>query len=173
MVNQRIENITFDILSSLKIKKAKDIDVHKISKALNVDVQEEIMDDEISGLFVIKDGNPYIRYNNSQDIKRQKFTIAHELGHFTLHKETPLFVDKKNEKIMYRNSESTTGEIRKEREANAFAASLLMPAPFIRDEWQRIPLKQNPIEHLSNVFNVSEQAMSFRLANLGYDIGMY
>ena len=173
MVNQRIEAITFDILSSQKIKKAKDIDVLKISKSLNVDVQQERMDDEISGLFVMKDGNPYIRYNDSQDPKRQKFTIAHELGHFILHKETPLFVDKKNEKIMYRNSESTTGEIRKEREANAFAASLLMPAPFIKDEWQKIPFYEEPIEYLANIFNVSEQAMSFRLANLGYDIGMY
>lgn len=173
MVNQRIEDITFDILTSLKIKKAKDIDVHKISKSLNVDVQQEIMDEEISGLFVIKDGNPYIRYNFFEDSKRQKFTIAHELGHYILHRETPLFVDKKNEKIMYRNSESTTGEIRKEREANAFAASLLMPAPFIKNEWEKMPLHEDPIKHLANIFNVSEQAMSFRLANLGYDIGMY
>ena len=173
MVNQRIESVTFDILSSLKIKKAKDIDVQKVSEFLNVDVQQEIMDDEISGLFVMKDGNPYIRYNFFEDPKRQRFTIAHELGHFVLHKETPLFVDKKNDRIMYRNSESTTGEIRKEREANAFAAALLMPMSFIRDEWQKIPLKQNPVEYLANVFTVSEQAMSFRLANLGYDIGMY
>ena len=173
MVNQRIEAITFDILTSLKIKKAKDIDVQKISKFLNVDVQQEIMDDEISGLFVMKDGNPYIRYNFFEDPKRQRFTIAHELGHFVLHKEIPLFVDKKNEKIMYRNSESTTGEIRKEREANAFSASLLMPAPFIKDEWQKMPFHEEPVEYLANIFNVSEQAMSFRLANLGYEIGMY
>lgn len=173
MVNQRIENITFDILTSLKIKKAKDINIQKISKSLNVDVKEEIMDDEISGLFVMKDGKPFIRYNFFEDPKRQKFTIAHELGHFILHKETPLFVDKKNEKIMYRNSESTTGEIRKEREANAFAASLLMPSRFIKDEWEKIPLHEDPVKYLANIFSVSEQAMSFRLANLGYDIGLY
>lgn len=172
MVNHRIENITFDILASLKIKKAKDLDIYKVSKSLKVDVQQEIMDDEISGLFVIKDGNPFIRYN-IEDPKRQRFTIAHELGHYILHKETPLFVDKKNEKIMYRNSESTTGEIRKEREANAFAASLLMPAKFIGDEWEKMPVHKDPIEYLANIFNVSGQAMSFRLANLGYDIGMY
>lgn len=173
MVNQRIESLTFDVLTSLKIKRAKDIDIHKISKHLNVDVQEEAMEDEISGLFVMKDGHAYIRYNFSEDKKRQRFTIAHELGHFMLHKEVPLFVDKKNEKIMYRNSASATGEILKEREANGFAASLLMPSQFIKDEWEKMPFDEDPIEYLANIFQVSQQAMSFRLANLGYDIGMY
>lgn len=173
MINNRIESIANDILSSLKIENASEIDLEKISKFLNIDVQKEDMHDEISGLFVIKDGNSYIRYNSHQDKNRQRFTIAHELGHSVLHKETPLFVDKKNERIMYRNSDSSTGEIRKEREANAFAAALLMPSDFIRKEWQNIPSEELPVEYLAKVFQVSSQAMSFRLANLGYEVGMY
>lgn len=173
MINNRIESIANNILSSLKIENASEIDLKKISKFLNIDVQKEDMHDEISGLFVIKDGNSYIRYNSHQDKNRQRFTIAHELGHSVLHKETPLFVDKKNERIMYRNSDSSTGEIRKEREANAFAAALLMPADFIKEEWQNIPLEESPVEYLAEVFQVSSQAMSFRLANLGYEVGMY
>lgn len=171
MINQRIEAIAIDILEKLSIDKAQDINPIKIAKSLDVDIRKENMGNDISGLFVVKNNKPYIRYNSSEITERQRFTIAHELGHFILHKDTPLFIDKK--KIMFRNSESTTGEIRKEREANSFAASLLMPSKFVELEFNQIPEDKEPVKFLAKKFKVSEQAMTFRLANLGFDIGLY
>ena len=174
MAFNTIEQKSFKILKDLNIAKAENIEIDKIAESLGIDVKGEELDDDISGLFVMKNGKPFIRFNNSEGQKRRRFTIAHELGHYVLHREgTPLFVDKKNEKTLYRNSTSSSGEVKREREANAFAASLLMPEAFISDEMRNIPLGKNPITHLANVFNVSEQAMSFRLSNLGYDFNYY
>ena len=173
ILHKKIEAQTAQILSELNISTPKKIDVFKIAEHLGVDVKSATLDSSISGLFVIKEQKPYIRYNEKEAPQRQKFTIAHELGHFVLHKDTPLFINK-NEKILYRNSESTTGELLKEKEANSFAASLLMPQLFIEEEIKKLPGGVDPIFYLSDIFKVSTQAMNYRLNNLGYSfLGMY
>ena len=172
MIIKHIEDKTYEILKNVGITKTSDIDVLKIANYLDVDVQSAKLETDISGLFVIKENKAYIRYNATESEHRQRFTIAHELGHFILHKDTPLFVDK-NEKIMFRNSQSTTGELMKEREANAFAAALLMPKTFIEQEIYKISKEQDIITYLAEIFNVSSQAMSFRLSNLDYDLGLF
>lgn len=177
MINERIENITENILQELNIKSAKGIKLEKIAKHLGVDIKGEDLDFDVSGLFVIKNEKSYIRYNNSESEQRQRFTVAHELGHFVLHKDDkPLFVDKieSTEKVLYRNFDSSTGEIKKEREANAFAASLLMPRFILNQVITNIPKDRSGIiTYLAKEFNVSEQAMSFRLSNLGYVTNNY
>lgn len=169
MINERIENITENILKELNINSPKEINLEKIAKHLDIDIKGEDMDFNVSGLFVMKNNKSYIRYNNSESVQRQRFTIAHEIGHFILHKEDkPLFIDKM-EQVLYRNFDSSTGEIKKEREANAFSASLLMPRFLLNQVISKTPLEtENVVGHLANEFNVSEQAMSFRLLNLGY-----
>ncbi|WP_445712856.1 ImmA/IrrE family metallo-endopeptidase [Flavobacterium sp.] len=170
---KKIEEQTFNILSELEINTPNKIDVFKIAKHLGVDVKPATLDSSISGLFVIKEQKPYIRYNDSEAPQRQKFTIAHELGHFVLHKDIPLFVEK-NETVLYRNLDSTTGELLKEKEANSFAASLLMPKFMIDEQIENIPQGKDPVIYLSKIFKVSSQAMYYRLNNLSYSfLGMY
>ncbi len=149
-------------------------DVKKFAKKLKIEVLPKELDDDVAGLFVRIDGRPIISYNQNQKNKsRERFTIAHELGHFFLHSNKNVFVDK-NPKVMFRNNASSSGEQLQEKEANHFAAALLMPNKLIKIEIDRIPNDTlNPIKHLSEQFKVSEQAMTFRLANLGYDIGLY
>ena len=149
-------------------------DVNKLAKKLNVKIVKKILNPDVSGLFVMSKDIPIITYNNTESRERQRFTVAHELGHFILHsKEVPIFIDKMP-KVMFRNSASSSGKLHHEREANAFAASLLMPRELVKDEIDRVSINlSNPIKTLAKTFKVSEQAMSFRLANLGYDIGLY
>lgn len=59
-----------------------------------------------------------------------------------------------------------------ETEANAFAASLLMPADLVRSELQRLPgvVRQDPDRSaaaLAALFEVSDAAVGVRLINLG------
>lgn len=171
MSYKHIEDKTLRILEEAGISHAP-VNVQKIGNHLNVDIQSATLETDISGLFVIKENKPYVRYNETESEHRQRFTIAHELGHFVLHKDIPLFVDR-IEKVMFRNSLSTTGEIIREREANAFAAALLMPKLFVEQELGKVPPKTEVISYLANIFNVSSQAMSFRLSNLGYDFGLF
>lgn len=152
------------------------VNVRKFVKANNINLQEVELEDEVSGFFLIKGLTPHIGFNKFHSEKRQRFTIAHEFGHYILHsKEIPLFVDK-GEKALYRNLESSTGEIDKEREANAFAAALLMPKTLLKREIDNCEptLVESITDYLATKFNVSEKAMAYRLTNLGLlDFGLF
>jgi Zn-dependent peptidase ImmA (M78 family) len=149
------------------------IPVDRLAMRLGLDVERAVLGDDISGLLVIQEGRGIIGINASQASTRQRFTIAHELGHFVLHRDiVPVFIDKQFLKpyvAAFRDGASATGEEEIEREANAFAAGLLMPANLVHEAARLLPptsTDDDVIEGLARRFDVSRQAMSFRLANL-------
>lgn len=162
-----IEEKAEKLLSELKMTKVP-INPEVCAHKLNVKVDASLLDDDISGIFVAEGDEYYIIYNQFESLVRQRFTIAHELGHYILHKSSKLFVDRK-QKSLYRNSTSTTGENLKEREANAFAAALLMPKGCIEHEIAKLSDEVDVVDVLAEKFKVSKIAMSFRLSNLGYE----
>lgn len=161
-----IEEKAEKLLSQLKIE-TWPIDPKFCANQLNVKVHSDVLDDDISGIFIAEDDEYLIIYNSFENLQRQRFTIAHELGHFILHKSSKLFVDRK-QKALFRDSASTTGESIKEREANAFAAALLMPKRLIEKEIVTLSDQDDIVDKLAEKFNVSKMSMSFRLSNLGY-----
>jgi Zn-dependent peptidase ImmA (M78 family) len=172
MLYRHIEEKADEVLKNENFYTAG-FDIFKLIKKLNIEVVPKNFSDDISGFLAINNGKVVISYNENEGKERRRFTAAHELGHFFLHsKNQPLFIDK-IPKIMYRNNASSTGEVLIEREANAFAAALLMPQSLIIEEMDK--LKENDaskiISSLADIFKVSEQAMSFRLSNLGFYIG--
>jgi len=169
MLNKRIEKRTSAILEELKIEKLP-IPVHKVAESLGLVIKPYDLGEEISGVLVIEEGQGIIGFNPNESTVRQRFTIAHELGHYELHKDgNELFVDK-NFKVLFRNQNSSTGEIVKEQEANAFAAALLMPEHFIRREIEKNSFDltdEGTMKKLARAFNVSVPAMTYRISNLG------
>lgn len=143
-------------------KKGFEIDVYKLAEAFSIRIHEKALGGEASGLLVIKDGKAAIGIELDQIPQRKRFTIAHELGHFFLHREFKnTFVDE----VFARSGESNQIE----REANAFAASLLMPSSLISKAidvkgWREID--DEKIEELAELFNVSGISMTYRLVNL-------
>lgn len=147
-------------------------DIFKLVKTLNIELIKKEFDNDISGLLAIGNNKVIISYNQIEDPKRSRFTVAHELGHFFLHSNDQPFFVNKLPKVMYRNNASSTGEVLKEREANAFAAAILMPMELISKEIDNCHFEgEAVIKNLAKTFKVSEQAMTFRLSNLGYYIG--
>jgi Zn-dependent peptidase ImmA (M78 family) len=146
------------------------VDLQKCCNFFNVNVAAVDLEEEVSGFLVFKGNNtPHIGYNQNEGESRSRFTIAHELGHFFLHgKDAPVYIDKKN-KTYYRNSISATGESLKEREANSFAAALLMPRKLVLKAVQELKEEERPsmTRALARKFNVSPNAMNIRLVNLG------
>ncbi len=129
-------------------------------------------DDDISGLLYRKDKHTIIGINSAHSETRQRFSIAHELGHLILHKKQ-LFVDK-TVRVDFRDQTSALAIRREEIEANSFAAELLMPRDFIIQEISRkLSNKKSPpkektlVNGLASIFKVSPQAMEYRLNNLG------
>lgn len=102
---------------------------------------------------------------------RQRFTMAHELGHFLMHNDV-LFVDKPVS-VRFRDSLSSLAISNEEIQANRFAACALMPESWVIDEANH-ELAREPeiaseelVERLARRFDVSRQAMEIRLAGLG------
>lgn len=129
--------------------------------------------DEVSGFIFKQNGKPtVIGVNAHHHPNRQRFTLAHELGHFVLHDITDVHVDQFVMRL--RNSASGSGEDLNEVEANRFAAALLMPKNLISEEIERLGLDDLSddwsIQQLAKQFQVSVQAMSLRLPSLGYVI---
>lgn len=104
---------------------------------------------------------------------RQRFTIAHELGHLLLHRYTTPHAD--GRQIRFRDEDSSKGSVREEVEANQFAAEVLMPEDLIRAHLKMSfdladdTADREAVERLTRLakrFEVSVQALSFRVANL-------
>lgn len=113
-------------------------------------------DERVSGYYSRPDRTIYVAEDDPYH--RQAFTIAHELGHFYMHKE-------REQEIFYRTEslQLDVQDVQEEKEANRFAAALLMPAKLVELYWEVM----FNIKEMAKVFNVSQTAMAFRLKNLG------
>ncbi len=150
------------------------IQIEKLAKNCNLEIHKDNVEDKVSGFLYreVRNKSAILGVNANHSETRQRFTIAHELGHFFLHAGDPVFVDQAF--VMMRDTASSEGEKLEEREANLFAAELLMPAKLITKEVEGMDdidiVEDGKIERLAKKFGVSIQAMSFRLANLGVSL---
>lgn len=115
---------------------------------------------DISGiLFRNNNGEWTISVNKNHHINRQRFTIAHELGHYFLHRhEGSIFTDEIFFRSMYFGNEKKQ---KMEWQANEFAASILMPRKEI--EYYMNEKHITDIVELAEVFQVSTLAMRYQL----------
>lgn len=156
-VNEYLEELTSDILMANDMYRIP-ADVIKIAKANDIDVYEGDLDKKVSG--AIKYDNSTKKFAillNKNDIKtRKRFTLAHELGHFFLHKEI-LIDDEVHIDTMFRMPDE------KEKEVDYFAGALLMNRTLLEKMYQ----EKKSIAELAEIFEVSVSAMTVRLDILG------
>lgn len=117
-------------------------------------------DDALSGFVVELDVGPVIAVNATHAAVRQRFTVAHELGHFILGHGPQLYIDLQSRP---EDGDPPGYHARHEREANDFAANVLMPAAMVRASFS----PRKAVEPLARSFGVSDLAMRYRLVNLG------
>jgi hypothetical protein len=154
------------------------VDVARVVSAFNATLRYEELEPQVSGALVAKGRECHVIVNAAHHPNRQRFTIAHELGHLRLHHHgggDRLFIDTEMRIYQrvgqpgaahYMAPDSTTTP-REEREANRFAAALLMPAPLLQHAaLQRNLWDELDIASMAKMFAVSEQAMSIRLLQL-------
>lgn len=164
----RAEQAAIDLLEELGIDELP-VPVEDIAHDSGASLRFEPLEGGLSGvLFRDAAGRKVIGVNALHSEVRQRFTIAHELGHLRLH-EDMLYVDG----LVRRDGKSSLALDPQEIEANAFAAEILMPRKLVlREVGERVPQggvvdPTTLIRQLAREFRVSEQAMEFRLVNLG------
>lgn len=159
-----------EVLREFGISQAP-VPVDEIAESRGLTVRFTPLDDELSGMIFVKDDMPIIVVNSLHHPNRQRFTLAHELGHHELHMSdigTDVHVDKKYF-VMARDGNSAKGFDQKEIQANRFAAELLVPKDLLLDEIRgRIVDVEDDalIAELARRFEVSSQMMSIRIGDL-------
>jgi Zn-dependent peptidase ImmA (M78 family) len=144
------------------------VPVEKIAKAEGLIITKKRLEDDVAGFLLRSQGAKFIGVNQSQAPTRQRFTIAHELGHALLHEGEELHVDK-DFRINFRDVVSSLASNVEEIESNTFAAWLLMPSQFLVKQIKSEHLDIDDGEEVANLarrYQVSPQAMTYRLANL-------
>ena len=116
-----------------------------------------------------KDGTRFIGVNALHSRRRQRFTIAHEIAHLTLHTKEDLHIDEAFP-IGFRDDRSALATDDKEIEANQFAAELLMPVKWLLDDinGRHIDFEEDEslLRELAEKYGVSLQAMTIRVSAL-------
>ncbi|WP_126967267.1 ImmA/IrrE family metallo-endopeptidase [Xanthomonas arboricola] len=135
------------------------VKVAELAKLLRLKVNSATLPPGISGEIRPTAGGFMIRVNRHDSVVRQRFTVAHEIAHFLLHKNH--IGGGISDDALYRSSLSDV----REAEANRLAADILMPFEVVRRELKaRDGLgDQQKIVELAQFFGVSEVAMSIRL----------
>ncbi len=162
MLLRRIEIETEKILDSMGIKNIP-IPVEQIALKENIKIGRASSND-FSGLLVRETDYALIGVNSSEHPRRQRFTIAHELGHYFLHPNKDAFVD-------YRDNKKDIVRSPKEVEANKFAAALLMPKKFLERDSKAIAKEgftESHLHLLAQQYDVSDDAMQYRLIDLNF-----
>jgi len=153
------------------------VDVEGVARALNIEVKKQNADPDLSG-FVLRNpenGTVVIGVNSAHAITRRRFTIAHELGHFLLHEGETLRVDRTHAfRVNLRDDISSKGTDIEEKEANLFAAELLVPFTFLRKDLRdqgTLDLgDEDAIISWAKRYQVSPQMLSFRMSYLGVQL---
>lgn len=155
------------------------VPIEKIATGEGAAIARNAFDGPQSG-FALRSasGEKVIGVNAANSDLRQRFTIAHELGHLLLH-EGDLILDYAvrthfrgdNVRVNFRDHESSLATNSEEIEANRFAAEILMPRDMIFREARKLlqaeDLSQAAFtKKLADVFKVSAEAMGYRLVNL-------
>lgn len=129
------------------------IEPQKIAESMGAQVVYH--DCSESGSLEIRDGTPVIYVREHDPAGRKRFTVAHEIGHWVLGHGNSF-------RDPAANFSSSSGTL-VERQANRFAACLLMPRGPVIELASRGKLNSSD---LARLFQVSQIAMEYRLRNL-------
>ena len=143
----------------LAFQKELPVPIGAIAKSFDIQIKVATLPTNISGEIKEEQRKVVIKVNRHDVKERQRFTVAHEIAHFLLHRE--YLKNGITDSVLYRSALSNDLEF----QANRLAADIVMPIHLIK-EWRNqhsdMPLEQQ-IEKLSIKSEVSSTAIKIRL----------
>jgi Zn-dependent peptidase ImmA (M78 family) len=147
------------MILSEHLQTAPPVDMRALAGKLGLELVEMRLPDDISGK-IERDGNIYrVTVNAAHGERRKRFTIAHEIAHYVLHRD--LFDKGIVDDALYRSANMPDAI---ERQASHYGASLLMPDHLVRKFWETGPRTK---EALADRFEVSVPVAEIRIRELG------
>lgn len=129
-------------------------------KYKDIKIQKVALASDVSGKLEFKDGFWIMSVNIQHPEVRQRYTLGHELGHYLNHRGS---VKSFEDTVFFRNKQKSSMEYM----ADQFAARLLMPE---NDVNELVKTGVKTVKEMAAKFDVSLEAMKYRLEHLGYGI---
>lgn len=179
-----IQSKAQELLNRYHKKSSVSVNPDAIASRLGLKVVYGSFDDESVSAFLgySEDRKSFfIAVNKNHSPVRQRYSVAHEIGHYILHSDrtpllSPLRLPAFEEAVFFRGAHSSRGTDKYEIEANRFAAELLMPTDAIAEIGTKIKRRLRKegnfsmeshagqfIDEMARAFNVSSLAMTIRL----------
>lgn len=140
------------------------VDVPAIIRALGIKYREIRLPNNQSGYFRRNGENFEIGVNANEGPQRRRFTAAHELGHYILHRD--MLEDGEHFDRLFGDAAKSnpTFPFQPEHEiqANRFAADILMPSDRVLQAYRM----HQSLTKVAEIYGVSKQAMRIRLESL-------
>lgn len=150
------------LIKKYRISKPNQIDVEAIAGLLNVFINEKELIGAEACLLIHENYGLVSIQKNIHERGRKRFAIAHEIGHYLLHKSIVKKRDCTAEEFL--RWYSTNDE---EPEANVFAAELLMPETLFSLHCQGSHPNFRVISELADIFGASLTATAYRYVEIG------
>lgn len=139
------------------------IDVYGIARSNGLDITEKVFPENqanIAGFITVQDGRGKLYVNLLDSPQRRRFTVAHEFGHWRLHRDELRNNPKRS--ILFRIAIGKLNSDPEEKEANIYAANLLVPLDILK----KYRAGGMGVEQLAKQFNVSTDVIGYRLSLL-------
>lgn len=144
------------------------VNIEGLIRELGIELDKKAdLDESIAGQIErLKNGKYKISVNKDDHYYRQRFTMAHELGHYFFHRS--LIGDGVNDSKAYRSTcegQFCNANIKPSHEtrANQFAASILMPEPLVCEIYKEL---KGDVAEIAKRFQASKQAMQIRIDSI-------
>ena len=141
------------------------IDVYGIARNNGLEIIEKHFPSDrsnISGFVTMQGGTGKLYINLADSPSRRRFTVAHELGHWRLHREE--LQNNPERSILFRIAIGQLNTDPIEKAANIYAANLLVPLDLLKQYCN----EKNNVE-LAELFGVSTEVIGYRMSLIEKD----
>ena len=132
----------------------KPVAITDLARKFGLEVWRSKLPTGVSGAIRRENGGYAIYANQDDSLTRRRFTYAHELAHFLLHREQ--IGDGISDNLLLRSNLANNLEV----EANKLAADILMPSDIVNELAET---RKYDVNELAELFGVSRSAMLVRL----------
>ena len=150
-----------EVLRSSKIRKPP-VDLRVVTASCGLKYEEvDYFPDDVDALIVTTEDGSVAVVNRNQSTTRRRFSLAHELGHFVLHRDGSVVEETVSIDSPPTGNEENTGSSIAEREANLFAGELLVPLEFLKEHFR----PGMTAADVGRIFEVSESVAAIALSS--------
>ena len=120
------------------------------------------------GRIIFGKKNTLIEINENIEFEqKQRFTLAHEIGHLVMHKGIDIHNDNDATMSWFNTKEKQAIHSKIESEANEFASELLMPSKLFIEKQKNKKFSPQLLRDLADYFKTSLTSVAFKYLQLG------